>query len=102
MELFNSINVWAYILSSIKKWICKEARLIIVLGKIIKRLKKQNFELVAAVLRRIWLRRNIYMLEKKIESPSNLIRSTQEGLEEYPLVQGEMVNTIRPEARYHR
>lgn len=47
------------------------------------KLQKEVLDLVATVMRNIWLRRNIYVFEGRLKAPTELFIHAQENLAEY-------------------
>ncbi|KAG7991176.1 hypothetical protein I3843_02G061900 [Carya illinoinensis] len=76
-------DVWALSLNGVHKW-KKEGREFLQLWeKLMEGLDKNRLEEVAVQIRRVWLRRNIFVFENKLTCPRRLISSAIEALEEF-------------------
>ncbi|KAF5447381.1 hypothetical protein F2P56_032936 [Juglans regia] len=69
-----AMDVWADNLSPVQKWASTEKDIQELWADRCNKLKREDLELMAVVLRRIWLRRNIFVFENKFEGPDVIFR----------------------------
>ncbi|XP_042973040.1 uncharacterized protein LOC122304840 [Carya illinoinensis] len=72
--------------SPVHKWACSAGHFMDLWKQINSCLEEDGVGLVACTMRRIWLRRNSFIFEKKFESPKVLIHAAKQNLEEFRTV----------------
>lgn len=81
-------DVWAGFLKTVQKWkIQEEVDLLSLWERLSQKLNKTEMEVIAAIMRSLWIRRNAFIFEKKFTSPSCVIRSANDALNEFQQVQ---------------
>ncbi|XP_042983169.1 uncharacterized protein LOC122312591 [Carya illinoinensis] len=76
-------DVWADNDSPVKKWACSVVNFMELWKKLNYCLEEEKVGLVACTLRRIWLRRNVVIFEKKFECPKALTSIAQQNFAEF-------------------
>ncbi|XP_042972682.1 uncharacterized protein LOC122304475 [Carya illinoinensis] len=69
--------------SPVQKCAVAEHNFLELWGKLINRFNRDELEEIATTMRRIWLRRNLFIFEQKFYSPRELVLKTNEGLEDF-------------------
>ncbi|XP_041026997.1 uncharacterized protein LOC121267211 [Juglans microcarpa x Juglans regia] len=72
-----AVDVWAKGSSPVQKWSSEVADFGMVWKKVIQSLSMEDLELVAIVLRNIWLRRNKFVFESLFNSPANIFKQAE-------------------------
>jgi hypothetical protein len=75
--------VWTECPTRIQNCDVMEGNFLTLFGELSSRLKKADLELIAIVAQRIWFRRNRYVFEGVIVSPTYLLKSAKEAFEDY-------------------
>ncbi|XP_042976308.1 uncharacterized protein LOC122307474 [Carya illinoinensis] len=66
----------------------------VVWDKLNSQLKGEEVELVACIMRKIWLRRNSLLFEKKFDDPRNIIKAASYGLREFVSAQRDQQKAV--------
>ncbi|XP_042939514.1 uncharacterized protein LOC122274550 [Carya illinoinensis] len=80
-------DVWNEIESPVQKWGCSEKDLFVVWAKMVEILSQEQLELVATVMRKIWLRMNQFVFENAFTDPKFLFKQAVDSLAEFQLAQ---------------
>lgn len=83
LELCGFSDVWAEPVSPVQKWAYSEINFISFWQIMVHKLKQEDLEKVAVMLRGIWLRRNKMIFEDKFTCSSMVARIAIESLEGY-------------------
>ncbi|XP_040987746.1 uncharacterized protein LOC121235462 [Juglans microcarpa x Juglans regia] len=86
-----SSDIWAESVSPIKKWPSYELDFYPLWGRLVKNLNQGELEKVAAIMRKIWLRRNKFVFEEVFSNPYKIIRTVLDNLEEYQRAEKDLV-----------
>ncbi|XP_041003875.1 uncharacterized protein LOC121249222 [Juglans microcarpa x Juglans regia] len=76
-------DVWADKSSPVQKWPRVGGDFLGLWQAMVEKLQAEVLDLVATVMRNIWLRRNIYVFEGMFKAPTELFLQAQENLVEY-------------------
>ncbi|XP_041020404.1 uncharacterized protein LOC121262033 [Juglans microcarpa x Juglans regia] len=80
-------DVWSEFHSVVQKWNKNEDDLLSLWERLMERVSKVEMEEIATVMRSLWLRRNEFIFEGKFKSPSQVVRTAREGLNEFRMAQ---------------
>ncbi|XP_040988095.1 uncharacterized protein LOC121235763 [Juglans microcarpa x Juglans regia] len=80
-------DVWAEKDSSVNKWCSSDEVFVDWWVKLNVFLKEEELEVVACIMRKIWMRRNSFLFEKNFEHLKKLVTATTQGLKEFKAAQ---------------
>lgn len=75
--------MWAENSSPIQKWHRDEGDFLYLWQLMAEKLQNEELDSMATIMRNIWLRRNIYVLEGRFKGPTELFIQAQESLSEF-------------------
>ncbi|XP_042958006.1 uncharacterized protein LOC122293492 [Carya illinoinensis] len=81
-------NLWGNDESCVKKWARSESNFMSLWEKLMDRLHKNQLEEMTVLLRKVWLRRNDWIFEKRMACPKNSFSATKAALHEFRDSQG--------------
>ncbi|XP_042939386.1 uncharacterized protein LOC122274411 [Carya illinoinensis] len=76
-------DIWIGSIQVIQKWSSVEDNFLILWEKLIDKLTDKELELVAVLMRLLWLRRNSFIFEEKFKDPDSVIRSARAVIEDF-------------------
>ncbi|XP_042978176.1 uncharacterized protein LOC122308928 [Carya illinoinensis] len=80
-------NLWGNNESCVKKWARFELNFMTLWEKFMDRLTKDQLEEMVVLLRKVWLRRNDWVFEKRMACPKNSFSATKAALHEFRVSQ---------------
>ncbi|XP_040987647.1 uncharacterized protein LOC121235363 [Juglans microcarpa x Juglans regia] len=86
-------DVWAENDSPVNKWCSSDAVFVDLWGKLNAFLKEEEVVVAAYIMRKIWMRKNSLLFEKKFDHPRTIISTTTHGLRELKLAQDQLQKT---------
>ncbi|XP_035546319.1 uncharacterized protein LOC118348523 [Juglans regia] len=88
-----ALDVWAENDSPMNKWYSSDVVFVDLWGKLNAFLKEEEVEVVACIMRKIWMRRNSLLFEKKFDHPRTIIFAATQGLRDFKLAQDQLQKT---------
>ncbi|KAF5454761.1 hypothetical protein F2P56_024401 [Juglans regia] len=92
-------DIWADVSFGAQKLNRAETDFMLLWLKLINKLSKEQLELVAVMFRRQWLRRNMFVFERKIVCPKTVLQKASESLVEYKAAQALLQQTKQSQVR---
>ncbi|XP_035546179.1 uncharacterized protein LOC118348488 [Juglans regia] len=86
-------DVWVENDSPVNKWYSSDYEFMDLWVKLNAFIKEEKVEVVACIMRKIWMRRNLLLFEKKFYHSRNLISAATQGLREFKLSQDQLQKT---------
>ncbi|XP_042979938.1 uncharacterized protein LOC122310120 [Carya illinoinensis] len=76
-------DVWTGSIRVVQKWSSAEDNFLVLWEKFMDKLSEKELELVAVLMRLLWLRRNSFIFEKKFKDPNSVVCTTRAVIEDF-------------------